>query len=476
MELAALVGADELVSECLFGLLDCFMNVNVEKSLPHSDEAERAVLGAVLLDNALFDQASGILKTEDFYQEGHRKIFSHMLILSSDSRAIDSLTLRQELENQSELEAAGGAAYIASLLDGVPRTSNIEDYARIVKEKSILRKLIHSSNEILVRSFSDEEDPLNLLEQAEKLIFEISQEKMDGGFANFQKLLSETYQNIEAIYKQKERITGIGTGFVDLDKLTSGFQRTDLIIVAARPGLGKTSFAINVAQHAAIKDKRTVGIFSLEMAAQQLVTRMLCGEGRVDAHKVRTGYLNKEDWGRLAKAVSRLSQARVFIDDTPGITIMEMRSKARRLKAEHGLDLLIVDYLQLMSGGSMGSRMRFENRQQEISNISRSLKGLAKELNIPIIAISQLSRAPEQRRGNHRPQLSDLRESGSIEQDADVVMFIFREDMYKKGEDLEEEGVAQIIIGKQRNGPTGVVKLVFVEQWTKFENLAREFE
>ncbi|MEE8160121.1 MAG: replicative DNA helicase [Acidobacteriota bacterium] len=452
------------------------MDVSVEKSLPHSDEAERAVLGAVLLDNTLFDQASEILTTEDFYLDGHRKIFSRMLVLSSDSRAIDSLTLRQELQKRSDLESAGGAAYIASLLDGVPRISNVEHYARIVKEKSILRKLIHSSNEILIRSFSDEEDPLHLLEQAEKAIFEISQEKMGSGFTDLQNLLNKTYQDIESIYKRKELISGIATGFVDLDRLTSGLQSTDLIIVAARPGLGKTSFAINVAQHAAIKDQRTVGIFSLEMAAQQLVTRMLCGEARVDAHKVRTGYLNKEDWSRLAKAVSRLAQARVFIDDTPGITIVEMRSKARRLKAEHGLDLLIVDYLQLMSGVSMGSRVRFENRQQEISTISRSLKGLAKELNIPIMAISQLSRAPEQRRGDHRPQLSDLRESGSIEQDADVVMFIFREDLYKKGEDLEEEGVVQIIIGKQRNGPTGVVKLAFVEQWTKFENLAREFE
>ena len=452
------------------------MDVSVEKSLPHSDEAERAVLGAVLLDNTLFDQTSEILTTEDFYVEGHRKIFSRMRVLSSDSRAIDSLTLRQELQKRSELESAGGAAYIASLLDGVPRVSNVEHYARIVKEKSILRKLIHSSNEILIRSFSDEEDPSHLLEQAEKAIFEISQEKMDGGFTDLQNLLTKTYQDIETIYKRKELITGIATGFVDLDRLTSGLQSTDLVIVAARPGLGKTSFAINVAQHAAIKDQRTVGIFSLEMAARQLVTRMLCGEARVDAHKVRTGYLNKEDWSRLAKAVGKLAQARVFIDDTPGITIVEMRSKARRLKAEHGLDLLIVDYLQLMSGVSMGSRVRFENRQQEISTISRSLKGLAKELNIPIMAISQLSRAPEQRRGDHRPQLSDLRESGSIEQDADVVMFIFREDLYKKGEDLEEEGVAQIIIGKQRNGPTGVVKLAFVEQWTKFENLAHGSE
>ena len=451
-------------------------DVALEKSLPHSAEAERAVLGAVLLDNTLFDQTSEILIPGDFYLESHRCIFSTMERLSSDSRVIDSLTLREALKKDNTLEAVGGVTYIASLLDGVPRVSSVDHYARIVKEKSLLRKLIHSANEILLRGISNEEDPLELLERAEKSIFEIGQEKMKSGFVQLQDLLTESYENIEALYQRKELITGVSTGFVDLDRLTSGFQPADLIIVAARPGLGKTSLVVNIAQYAAIQDAKAVGIFSLEMTAQQLVTRMLCAEARVDSHKVRSGYLSKEDWNRLAKTMSKLARAQVFVDDTPGISIVEMRSKARRLKAEHGLDLLIVDYLQLMSGTSTGTRVRYENRQQEISAISRSLKAMAKELQVPLIAVSQLSRAPEQRRGDHRPQLSDLRESGSIEQDADLVLFIYREDLYKKEEDLEEQGVVQLIIGKQRNGPTGVVKLAFIEQWTKFENLARELE
>jgi replicative DNA helicase len=349
-------------------------------------------------------------------------------------------------------------------------------YARIVKEKSLLRKLIHSANEILVRGFSNEEDPLELLERAEKSIFNISQEKMQGGFVQLEDLLTESYANIESLYERKELISGVPTGFQQLDRLTSGLRPAEIIIVAARPGLGKTSLVVNIAQNAASEHQKVVGIFSLEMASQQLVTRMLCSEARVDSHKMRSGYLSKEDWKRLAKTMSKLARAKIFIDDTAGISVVEMRSKARRLKAEHGLDLLIVDYLQLMSGASPNSRGRFENRQQEISTISRSLKGLAKELNIPLIAVSQLSRAPEQRKGDHRPQLSDLRESGSIEQDADLVLFLYREDLYKKEEDPDEEGIVQVIIGKQRNGPTGVVKLAFIEQWTKFENLARELE
>ena len=451
-------------------------DIALEKSLPHSAEAERAVLGAILLDNALFDQTSEILIPGDFYLESHRSIFSTMERLSSDSRVIDSLTLREELKKDNTLEAVGGVTYIASLLDGVPRVSSVDHYSRIVKEKSLLRKLIHAANEILLRGISNEEDPLELLERAEKSIFDIGQEKIQSGFVQLQDLLTKSYENIETLYQRKESITGISTGFVELDRLTSGFQPADLIIVAARPGLGKTSLVVNIAQYSAIQNSKVVGIFSLEMAAQQLVTRMLCAEARVDSHKVRSGYLSKEDWNRLAKTMSKLARAQVFVDDTPGISIVEMRSKARRLKAEHGLDLLIVDYLQLMAGTSTGTRIRYENRQQEISSITRSLKIMAKELQVPLIAVSQLSRAPEQRRGDHRPQLSDLRESGSIEQDADLVLFIYREDLYKKEEDLEEQGVVQLIIGKQRNGPTGVVKLAFIEQWTKFENLARELE
>jgi replicative DNA helicase len=451
-------------------------DLTIEKSLPHSPEAERAVLGAILLENSLFDQTSEMLTREDFYLENHRNIFSTMERLSSDTRTIDLVTLREELQKQNELEAVGGVAYVAALLDGVPRVSSVMHYARIVKEKSLLRKLIHSANEILVRGFSNEEDPFELLERAEKSIFNISQEKLQGGFVQLEDLLTESYANIESLYERKELISGVPTGFQELDRLTSGLRPAEIIIVAARPGLGKTSLVVNIAQTAASEHQKVVGIFSLEMASQQLVTRMLCSEARVDSHKMRSGYLSKDDWKRLAKTMSKLARAKIFIDDTAGISVVEMRSKARRLKAEHGLDLLIVDYLQLMSGASPNSRGRFENRQQEISNISRSLKGLAKELNIPLIAVSQLSRAPEQRKGDHRPQLSDLRESGSIEQDADLVLFLYREDLYKKEEDPDEEGIVQIIIGKQRNGPTGVVKLAFIEQWTKFENLARELE
>ena len=447
---------------------------NLQKSLPHSLEAERAVLGAVLLENSVFDQAAEILTEGDFYLESHQKIFYQMESMASGSKAMDLLTLRESLERDNDLDAVGGVAYVASLLDGVPRLTNIEHYARIVKEKSLLRKLIHSANEIVVRSFSDEEEPLSLLEQAEKAIFEISQEKIQGGFVRLGDLLPDTYKHIQSLSEVKDVVAGISTGFTDLDRLTSGLQRADLVIVAARPGLGKTSLALNIAQHAAVEHKKVVGIFSLEMTSQQLVLRLLCGQARIDGHKMRSGYLSKEDWERVAKGMSKLAQALIYLDDSAGLSIIEMRSKARRLKAEKGLDLVIVDYLQLM-GGSSGSRLRYENRQQEISAISRSLKGLAKELDVPVIALSQLSRAPEQRRGDHRPQLSDLRESGSIEQDADLVLFIFREDLYKKPEDVgEEQGVAQIIIGKQRNGPTGVVKLAFIEPWTKFENLAHQ--
>jgi replicative DNA helicase len=452
--------------------LPSIADVSLQKSLPHSPEAERAVLGAILLDNSLFDQASELLGYEDFYEQSHQKIFSRMALLSAASEAIDTLTLRSQLQKANALEEIGGAAYIASLLDGVPRVANIENYARIVKEKSVLRKLIHSAHSILLKGFAAEESPMDLLDEAERRIFEIGQERMRSGFIQLSSLLPDTYNHIETLSKRKELITGVPTGFIELDNLTSGLQPTDLIIVAARPGCGKTSFALNIAQHASVVHAKSVGVFSLEMSSRQLVTRMLCSEARVDNHRVRAGRISNQDWGELAKAMSYLSQARLFIDDTAGSTMMEIRSKARRLKSEHGLDLLIVDYLQLMSGKS-GDGRRFESREKEIAFISRSMKGLAKELDVPIIAVSQLSRAPEQRAGNHRPQLSDLRESGSIEQDADVVLFIYREDMYRKKDDMDEEsGIAEIIIGKQRNGPTDRVKLAFITEWTKFENLA----
>lgn len=449
--------------------------LTLDRSLPHSLEAERAVLGAILLDNRLYDQAAELLTDSDFHSEAHRKIFIRMEELSSSARAIDSVTLREALQKENDLEVVGGASYIASLVDGVPRISNLVQYARIVKEKSILRRLIHSTNEILLRSYAAEDDPLALLEQAEQSIFKISQERVRGGFVSLSDLLKATWENIHTLDERKELVTGVPSGFTDLDEMTSGFQKSDLVILAGRPGMGKTSLALNIGQYAAIREGGTVGLFSLEMSAEQLVMRLLCGEARVDSHKVRSGFLSKADWQDLAKAMSRLAQAKIFIDDTPGISIVEMRSKSRRLMVEHGLDMVIIDYMQLMSAFS-GNRQRFESRQQEISAISRALKGLAKELDIPVLALSQLSRAPEQRRGDHRPQLSDLRESGSIEQDADVVLFVFRPDLYAKDDEAEETGVAEIIIGKQRNGPTGVVKLAFIDQWTKFENLAREME
>jgi replicative DNA helicase len=446
--------------------------ITVERSLPHSLDAERAVLGAVMLDNRLFDQAAEILDESDFHLPSHQQIFRMMAQLSAAARAIDAVTLREELVKENLLDSVGGTVYLASLMDGVPRLANLEQYARIVKEKAILRKLIRSSNEILLRSFSGEEDPVVLLEEAEQSIFRISQERVRRGFVPLSEVLQANWDHIQSLEGGREMVTGIPTGFRRLDEMTSGLQRSDLIILAGRPGMGKTSLALNIAQHAALHAEKTVGIFSLEMSADQLSMRLLCGEAHVDSHKIRSGYPSKQDYKDLARALGRLGRAKIFIDDTPALSILEMRSKARRLKAERGLDLLVLDYLQLMSGG----RDRFENRQQEISTISRSLKALAKELDIPVLALSQLSRAPEQRRGDHRPQLSDLRESGSIEQDADVVLFVYREDLYRRDPDVEDSGTAEVIIGKQRNGPTGTIKLAFLDQYTKFENLAPELE
>ncbi|MBI4482358.1 MAG: replicative DNA helicase [Acidobacteria bacterium] len=434
----------------------------LDKVLPHSDEAERSILGAVLQKNHLFNHAAEVLSRDDFYMDRHQVIFTAMGELSEKTRPIDLLTLKDELQRKELLEASGGVAYLASLIDGVPVVDNIDAYTRMVKERSILRKLIYLSNQLMNRCFEDQEEALDILEAAEQQIFQIAQEKVRKGFVALQPLAKETYKYLQDLSEQKLKTTGIATGFTDLDTLTSGLQRSDLIIVAARPAMGKTSFCLNVAQHAAIVQEKVVGILSLEMSAPQIVMRLLCSLARVDAHKMRTGHLGHEDWARLATALDQLSKARIFIDDSATLSIVELRSKARRLKTEHRLDLLIVDYLQLISA-------KGENRTQEISAISRALKGLAKELEIPVVALSQLSRAPEHRRGDHRPQLSDLRESGSIEQDADVVMFIFREEEYKRTE--ENQGKAQIILGKQRNGPTDSFELAFLKPFTKFENL-----
>lgn len=442
-------------------------DITLEKSLPHNLDAERSVLGAILLDDRLFNHAAEFLTKDDFYVDSHKKIYARMEGLSAASRPIDLITLKDELTRASELEAVGGAAYISSLIDGVPRTSNIEHYARIVKDKSVLRRLIYSANEIILRSFSTEEDALDILEQAEKSIFEISEDNVESGFVEISELLKSSITSIEQRAGRQEMVTGVGTGFYELDSLTAGLQPSDLVIVAARPGLGKTSFCLNVAAHAALREKLVVGIFSLEMAGTQLVNRILCSEARVNASQVRNGTLGRDGIKKIVAAAEKLSEAKIYIDDTAGISIVEMRSKARRLKVDVGLDLVVVDYLQLMSG-----RGRYENRQLEISAISRSLKGLAKELNIPVLAVSQLSRAPEQRRGAFKPQLSDLRESGSIEQDADLVMFLYKPST--RSDDTEEFGddrIVEVNIGKHRNGPPGTAKLVFLGEYTKFENL-----
>jgi replicative DNA helicase len=445
-------------------------DVSLEKGLPHNLEAERCVLGAVILDNALINQAVEVVRPDDFYLTSHRLIFEQMLSLSEKSRGIDLVTLSEELDRVQQLQNIGGASYISSLIDGVPRLSNLANYAQIIREKATLRNLIKRSHEIINSCYEQQEEVDSILDTAEKAIFDLAESKVRSGFVPIQEIAKKGLMKIKEAAERKQMITGIPTGYNDLDELTSGLQSSDLVILAARPSMGKTALALNIATHAAVHAQKKVGIFSLEMAADQLLMRMLCSEARIDAHKLRTGYIGKEDWTHITRTLGILTQTKIFVDDTPGISLLEMRAKVRRLQAEHGLDLLMVDYLQLMSGG----RGRYESRQQEISTISRGLKGLAKEMNIPLIALSQLSRAPETRPGEHghRPQLSDLRESGSIEQDADVVLFIYREEVYKQSE--ENKGLAEIVIGKQRNGPIGSVKLAFLREFTRFENLWRE--
>jgi replicative DNA helicase len=439
-----------------------------DRTLPHNLEAEKCVLGAVLINNHAFNPAAEVIDADDFYRHAHRRIFETMVGLTDRSEPVDLVTLKDALTKSGEIDEVGGPAYIASLTDGVPRTANVEYYARIVKEKSTLRRLIQASSDVLGRAYDADEDADVLLDEAERSIFQIAEHRMRTGFVSLASLVDGGYQLIDQLQQHRGLVTGVPTGFTELDEMTSGFQKSDLIIVAARPSMGKTSFILNIALNCAVQAGKSVGIFSLEMSKDQLFMRMLTSEARVDAHRFRGGYLGDQDYDRLVGAFGRLHDAKVFIDDTPSAGILEMRAKARRLKLEHGLDLIVIDYLQLMQG-----RGRFDNRQQELAAISRALKILAKELEVPIVALSQLSRASESR-SNHRPQLSDLRESGALEQDADVVLFIYREEMYaNEGEpNPESEGVAEIIIGKQRNGPIGDVRLAFLKQYTRFENLA----
>jgi len=439
-------------------------DITLDKAIPHSIDAERSVLGAILIENAALNRAQEILKEEDFYREPHRKIFKVMTDLSERTTAIDPVTLKEELQRSGDLDAVGGAAYLAALLDGVPRSANVEHYARIVKEKAILRGLIEAGSQIVGNAYEAAQGVDDILDESERLIFRIAQDRLRAGFVPMKVIADQSLKTIERLAEHRDLITGLPTGFASLNEYTSGLQPSDLIIVAARPGMGKTSFALNIAMHLGLRENKRIGVFSLEMSREQLFLRLLTGLGRIDAHRLRTGRLNKEEWATLTHAFGELAGAPIFIDDTAGITVLEMRAKSRRLKLEQGLDLIIVDYLQLMR-----SRSAFENRNQEISDISRSLKELAKELHIPVIAISQLSRAPEQRGGDRRPQLSDLRESGAIEQDADLVMFIYREEVYKPTE--ENRGRAQLIIAKQRNGPIGTLDLAFIREYTKFEEL-----
>ena len=435
-----------------------------ERTLPHNLEAERSVLGAILIHNDAFNVAAELIDAGDFFRDAHRRVFDSMVSLNERGQAIDLVTLKDELGRSGDLDDVGGAAYIAALADGVPRSTNVEQYARIVKERATLRNLIQSANRILGMAYKAEEDADTLLDQAEQEIFSIAEGRIHTGFVPLSDLVQGSFTAIEQLQEHKGLVTGVPSGFVDIDNLTSGFQPADLVIIAARPSMGKTSFVLNVAQHVGIKTDRTIGFFSLEMSKEQLFMRMLTAEAEVDSHRFRGGFLSERDYGRLSTALGRLADAKVFIDDSAGLGVLEMRAKARRLKAEHGLDLLVVDYLQLMQG-----RGRFENRTQELASISRAFKALAKELNVPVLALSQLSRAPESR-SDRRPQLSDLRESGALEQDADVVLFIFREEQYDPTP--ENENLAELIIGKQRNGPTGTVRLAFLKQHTRFANLS----
>ncbi len=437
-----------------------------ERSLPHNADAERTVLGAVLVDNQAFNSAAEILTREDFYRDAHRRIFEAMATLAEKSEPIDLVTLKNELTRTQSLDAAGGVAYLAGLVEGVPRLENVLPWSRIIREASVLRNLIHASARIAQEATDAQESADSILDRAEQAIFAIAERKIRAGLVPVRDFIKTTFESIEKLSQSKDALTGVPTGFIDLDRMTSGFQKGDLIILAARPAMGKTSFALNIARTAAQTTAEPVAIFSLEMSKEQLVKRLIFAEARIESGMVTRGQLRDSDWGKLTTAWADLHKLPLFIDDASFLTPLELRAKCRRLKAEHGLGLVVVDYLQLMGSGG-----RVENRQQEISSISRSLKGLAKELEVPVLALSQLSRAPEART-DRRPQLSDLRESGAIEQDADVVMFIYRDHVYKPTE--ENRGSAELIVAKQRNGPTDTVNLVFLREFTRFENRAPE--
>lgn len=440
----------------------------LRKVPPQSLDAEESVLGSILLDAHALDRVIETMSDTDFYRESHRKIFRAMISLSEKNEPIDLVTLTDTLKARGDLQDVGGAIYLAELSEKVPSAANVAHYARIIREKAVLRSLINVSNEIASRCYSGEEDIEQFLDEAERLIFDVSEKRIRPAFFKLGDMIMDTIKTVEKLYERKEMVTGVPTGFLDLDRMTAGFQPADLVIVAARPSMGKTAFVMNIAQYVALHANTAVGVFSLEMSKEQLVMRMLCSEARVDNAKVRAGYLGERDFPRLAMAAGRLGDAPIFIDDTPAQNVLELRAKARRLKREANLGLVIIDYLQLMRG--LTSQ---ENRTQELSEISRGLKSLAKELNVPVVALSQLNRQVEQR-ADRRPMMSDIRESGAIEQDADVIAFIYRDEVYKT--DSQDEGIAEIIIGKQRNGPTGTVRLAFRKEYTRFDNLVENKE
>ncbi|MFC1709461.1 replicative DNA helicase [Candidatus Omnitrophota bacterium] len=440
----------------------------IERVPPQNIEAEMAVLGSMLIEEESINEVVEMIDEAAFYKSAHRKIFISILNLFSKNKAVDLITLTEELKNSNELDGIGGVSYLTMLANAVPTAANVKHYARIIREKSILRALINNSTNIVTRAFEPEVNVDDVLDRAESLIFEISDRRVEGNVVSLKDIIKDSIEKIDNLYQQKAHVTGVPTGFIDFDMMTAGLQQADLIVVAGRPSMGKSALALSMAEYAGVVEHIPVALFSLEMSKEQLVQRLLCSHARVDVHKVRSGYFAPSDWPKLTAAAGKLSEAPIYIDDTPAISLMELRAKARRLKSHYDIKLMFVDYMQLMR-----SSRALENRQQEISEISRSLKALARELNIPLVAVSQLSRAVESR-SDHRPQLSDLRESGAIEQDADVVVLLLREEYYTPT--VENKGISEVIIAKQRNGPVGSLKLSFIKEYARFDNLAQVME
>jgi len=442
-------------------------DTGIERPLPHNLEAERSILGAVLLDNHALNAAVERLRSEDFFLPQHRNIFERMVQLGERQQAIDTITLMEDLSRSGTLEAAGGVAYLSQLADGLPRVTNVDHYARIVKEKAVLRNLIHSASAIQEQALAAGDEADVILDRAESAIFQLAEDRVRAGLIGVKDLVKEGFERLEKIFSEGRRITGLATGYPGLDNETAGLQPSELIILAARPSMGKTALALNMAENVALRQREPVAIFSLEMSKESLLLRLLASEARVDAHKFRTGHMNRDDWGKVTRTLAELGEAPIWIDDSASSTVLEMGAKARRLKRDRGLSLMIVDYLQLVVPTHSG---RGTNRQEEVSSISRALKGLAKELKVPVLVLSQLTRAPE--REERKPQLADLRESGAIEQDADVVLFINRPNFYKTDLPEEDRAKAELIIAKQRNGPTTSLNFVFLSRHTRFEEAA----